>query len=131
MGISNKRSDIMNLKAIHKSKAIDCYKVGKMALDKGMIYPAYLMLKESTRATLTYINEDIQNKTYSTKTTFSTLLNELPSELLKDEYTDIFKVFEVYDKKGIESIMCMNEDILYDVETLTKKLISVYLREDI
>ena len=89
------------------------------------------MLKESVRATLAYINEDLQGRTYSSKTNLKTLFNEVPAQLLESNTTDDFKIFLDLEKEGLPDILEASEEDLRKAQVTLKKIIGVYLGESI
>lgn len=120
-----------NYKVLHKEKAVQTYKAGKYALRNDLPYAAYSMLKESVRATLAYINEDLQGRNYSSKTDLSTLFNEIPRDLLENNTTDDFKIFLELEEEGLFDILNAEFEPLDKARVTLKKIISVYLREDV
>ncbi len=122
---------MLDYKILHKEKAVQTYRSGKHALDNDLPYAAYSMLKESVRATLAYINEDLQGRTYSSKTNLKTLFNEVPAQLLESNTTDDFKIFLDLEKEGLPDILEASEEDLRKAQVTLKKIIGVYLGESI
>ena len=89
------------------------------------------MLKEATRSTLAYINEDLQGKDYSEKTKMRTLLEDAPAVLIQNVDMDIFNIFIEMDKKGLDGIMAIEIDELKKIRRTLKKIMGVYLDADI
>ena len=118
-------------KVLHKEKAVQTYNAGKYALRNDLPYAAYSMLKESVRATLAYINEELQGRSYSSKTDLATLFSEVPRELLENNTTDDFKIFTDLEDAGLFEILNADFEDLDRARVTLKKVISVYLREDV
>lgn len=115
------------MKTLHRIKAIETYNGGRLVLKEGLIYPSYMLLKEATRSTLAYINEDIQGKEYSEKTKMRTLLNDLPTKVVETFNIDTFDIFVEMDSEGLESILSIEMDTLKDIKRVLKKLMGLYL----
>lgn len=120
---------MLDYKILHKEKAVQTYRSGKHALENDLPYAAYSMLKESVRATLAYINEDLQGRTYSDKTNLKTLFHEVPAQLLESNTTDDFKIFLDLEKGGLTEILNANREDLKRAQVTLKKIIGVYLGE--
>lgn len=116
-----------NNKSLHKLKAIESFKTGTYALKNGYMYPAYTMLKESVRGALSYINEDLQGKTYETKTNLKSLLEATPKELLMKYDIDRLEFFNEKDREGLLSINSMDVEELKEIRKMIKDLISTYI----
>ena len=71
------------MKSLHRTKALESYRGARITLKEGLVYPSYMLLKEATRSTLAYINEDLYDKEYSEKTKMRTLLSETPTVLVQ------------------------------------------------
>lgn len=115
------------MKTLHRIKAIEAYNGGRLVLKEGLVYPSYVLLKEATRSTLAYINEDIQDKEYSEKTKMRTLLNDLPTKVVEDFNIDTFEIFVEMDSEGLESILSIEVETLKDIKRVLKKLMGLYL----
>lgn len=120
---------MLDYKVLHKEKAVQTYESGKHALRNDLPYAAYSMLKESVRATLAYINEDLQGRTYSSKTNLKTLFNEVPAELLENNTTDDFNIFIELEDGGLSDILDSDLEKLEVARVTLKKIIGVYLGE--
>jgi hypothetical protein len=112
-------------------KALESYRAARILLKEDLVYPSYVMLKEATRSTLAYINEDLQGKDYSEKTKMRTLLEDAPAVLIQNVDMDIFNIFIEMDKKGLDGIMAIEIDDLKKIRRTLKKIMGVYLDADI
>jgi hypothetical protein len=112
-------------------KALESYRAARILLKEDLVYPSYVMLKEATRSTLAYINEDLQGKDYSEKTKMRTLLEDAPAVLIQNVDMDIFNIFIEMDKKGLDGIMAIEIDELKKIRRTLKKIMGVYLDADI
>ena len=119
------------MKYLHRMKALESYRAARILLKEDLVYPSYVMLKEATRSTLAYINEDLQGKDYSEKTKMRTLLEDAPAVLLQNVDMDIFNIFIEMDKKGLDGIMAIEIDELKKIRRTLKKIMGVYLDADI
>lgn len=117
----------LNNKSLHKLKAIESFKTATFALEEGYMYPAYTMLKESARGALSYINEDLQDRTYDTKTNLKSLLEASPRELIVKYDIDKLNVFNEKDAEGLLSINSMDIEELKEIRKLIKDLITTYI----
>lgn len=119
------------MKYLHRMKALESYRAARILLKEDLVYPSYVMLKEATRSTLAYINEDVQGKDYSEKTKMRTLLEDAPAVLIQNVDMDIFNIFIEMDKKGLDGIMAIEIDELKKIRRTLKKIMGVYLEADI
>lgn len=119
------------MKYLHRMKALESYRAARILLKEDLVYPSYVMLKEATRSTLAYINEDVQGKDYSEKTKMRTLLEDAPAVLIQNVDMDIFNIFIEMDKKGLDGIMAIEIDELKKIRRNLKKIMGVYLEADI
>ena len=119
------------MKSLHRMKALESYRAARILLKEDLVYPSYVMLKEATRSTLAYINEDLQGKDYSEKTKMRTLLEDAPTVLIQNVDMDIFNIFIEMDKKGLDGIMAIEIDELKKIRRTLKKIMGVYLDADI
>ena len=119
------------MKYLHRMKALESYRAARILLKEDQVYPSYVMLKEATRSTLAYINEDLQGKDYSEKTKMRTLLEDAPAVLIQNVDMDIFNIFIEMDKKGLDGIMAIEIDELKKIRRTLKKIMGVYLDADI
>ena len=119
------------MKYLHRMKALESYRAARILLKEDLVYPSYVMLKEDTRSTLAYINEDLQGKDYSEKTKMRTLLEDAPAVLIQNVDMDIFNIFIEMDKKGLDGIMAIEIDELKKIRRTLKKIMGVYLDADI
>lgn len=119
------------MKYLHRMKALESYRAARILLKEDLVYPSYVMLKEATRSTLAYINEDVQGKDYSEKTKMRTLLEDAPAVLIQNVDMDIFNIFIEMDKKGLDGIMAIEIDELKKIRRTLKKIMGVYLDADI
>ncbi len=117
----------LNNKSLHKLKAVESFRTASYAIKEGYMYPGYTMLKEAARGALSYINEDLQNKTYDTKTNMKTLLQATPKELLMKYDIKKLEIFNEKDKEGLLSINSMDIKELEEVRKLVKDLITTYI----
>ena len=119
------------MKSLHRIKALESYRGARLLLKENLIYPSYVMLKEATRSTLAYINEDIQGKEYSEKTKMKTLLDDMPAQLLQNIDMSIFKIFVDMDSAGLNAILTLDIEKLKDIRKTLKKIMGIYLDADI
>lgn len=119
------------MKSLHRVKAIEAYQGARLLLKENLVYPSYVMLKEATRSTLAYINEDIQGKEYSEKTKMRTLLDDAPAVLIQNVDMDIFNIFVDMDKEGLGAILAINIEDLRKIRRTIKKIMGTYLDADI
>lgn len=119
------------MKYLHRMKALESYRAARILLKEDLVYPSYVMLKEATRSTLAYINEDLQGKDYSEKTKMRTLLEDAPAVLIQNVDMNIFNIFIEMDKKGLDGIMAIEIDELKKIRRTLKKIMGVYLDADI
>lgn len=119
------------MKYLHRMKALESYRAARILLKEDLVYPSYVMLKEATRSTLAYINEDVQGKDYSEKTKMRTLLEDAPAVLIQNVDMNIFNIFIEMDKKGLDGIMAIEIDELKKIRRTLKKIMGVYLEADI
>ena len=114
-------------KILHKEKAIDSYNGAKLVSQEGLVYPTYMLLKESVRATLAYIQEDISDKQYSDKTKLKTLISSTPALLLPNVDINVFNILIDLETSGLEAIMGADISELEKVRKALKQIIGVYL----
>lgn len=119
------------MKSLHRCKAIDTYKAARISLKENLVYSSYMLLKESTRSALAYINEDIQGKEYSEKTKMRKLLDDVPTQLTQDVNLDMFNIFVEMDNAGLEGIFSIDINVLKDIKKALKKIIGIYLDEKV
>ncbi len=119
------------MKSLHRIKALESYRGARLLLKENLIYPSYVMLKEATRSTLAYINEDIQGKEYSEKTKMKTLLDDMPAQLLQNIDMSIFNIFVDMDSAGLNAILTLDIEKLKDIRKTLKKIMGIYLDADI
>lgn len=117
------------MKSLHRAKALEAYAGARIVLKEGLVYPGYMLLKEATRSTLAYINEDLQEKEYSEKTKMRTLLNDVPQQLIENVNMDIFNIFVDMDSAGLDAILSLDIEVLRDIKKVLKKIIGMYLEE--
>lgn len=86
-------------------------------------------LKESLRATLAYIQEDLTDKEYSEKTKLKSLIMSTPELLTPETHLETFDIILEMEEQGLETIMSTEIKVLEDVRKSLKKIISVYLGE--
>ena len=114
-------------KTLHRIKAIEAYKGGRLVLKDELVYSSYMLFKEATRSTLAYINEDIQGKEYSAKTKMRTLLTDLPPKVVEGFDMEIFNIFVDMDSEGLGSILSIEVETLKEIKRVLKKLMGLYL----
>ena len=119
------------MKSLHRIKALESYRGARILLKEGLVYPSYVMLKEATRSTLAYINEDVQDKEYSEKTKMKTLLNDMPMDLMQNVDMNIFNIFVEMDVKGLDAILAIDIEELKHIRKVLKKIMGTYLDADI
>lgn len=119
------------MKSLHRIKALETYNGARIMLKQGLVYPSYMLLKEATRSTLAYINEDIQDKNYSEKTKLRTLIDESPAQLSQDIDLSVFDVFVDMDREGLAAILALDIETLKRVKSVLKRLIGMYLNEHV
>lgn len=121
----------MFMKNLHRSKALDSYAAARLLLKQGFIYPSYVMLKEATRSTLAYINEDANDKEYSEKTKMRTLLDDTPAFLVPDVDMSVFELFVDMEKEGLSAILALPMEQLLAIKKALKKVMGLCLSADI
>lgn len=119
------------MKSLHRVKALESYRAARTLLKEDLVYPSYVMLKEATRSTLAYINEDIQGKEYSEKTKMRTLLDDAPAVLIQNVDMDMFNIFVDMDKAGLGAIFALDIGELKKIRRILKKIMGIYLDADI
>lgn len=119
------------MKSLHRIKALESYRGARLLLKEGLVYPSYVMLKEATRSTLAYINEDVQDKEYSEKTKMKTLLNDMPIDLMQNVNMSIFNIFVDMDTEGLGAILALDIEELKNIRKVLKKIMGIYLDADI
>ena len=119
------------MKSLHRIKALESYRGARILLKEGLVYPSYVMLKEATRSTLAYINEDVQDKEYSEKTKMRTLLNDMPVDLMQNIDMSIFDIFVDMDTEGLGAILAIDIEKLKQIRKILKKIMGTYLDADI
>jgi hypothetical protein len=119
------------MKHLHRSKAIENYEGARLAIKEGLSYPSYILLKESLRATLAYINEDLFNKEYSTKTNLKLLLSQTPLELARNVDTSVFEEILRLEKSGLQTILTTSREDFGKIKKSLKKVIGLYLNENL
>lgn len=119
------------MKSLHRGKAIDGYKGARLVMKSGLVYPAYVLLKESLRATLSYIQEDIQGKEISNKTKLKTLINDSPVVLAPNVNLEVFDIMLELEGNGLDAIMSVDIGELEKVRKALKQIISMYLGENL
>lgn len=117
------------MKSLHRGKAIEVYLGAKVVMKKGYVYPAYVLLKESLRATLAYIQEDLADKEYSEKTKLRTLLETTPVILTPDVKLEVFNIMLELEDIGLDAIMSVDIEELEKVRKALKQIIGIYLGE--
>lgn len=117
------------MKSLHRCKAIDTYKAARITLKEDLVYSSYMLLKESTRSTLAYINEDLQGKEYSEKTKMRKLLDDVPAQLTQDVNLEMFNLFVDMDSEGLQGILAIDINELKKIKKALKKIIGIYLNE--
>ena len=119
------------MKSLHRMKALESYRGARILLKEELVYPSYVMLKEATRSTLAYINEDLQGKEYSEKTKMRTLMEDAPAVLIEDIDMDIFNIFVEMDKAGLDAILALDIKELKKIRRTLKIIMGTYLDADI
>lgn len=117
------------MKSLHKIKAVDAYNGAKEVLDKEIVYPSYILLKESLRGTLAYMVEDSMDTDISDKTKLSKLLNLMSDNLISNEDVEKLDVLLEAERNGLGAIISMDICRLKEVRTVIKKMISTNLGE--
>lgn len=117
------------MKVLHRGKAIDSYIGAKTVMNKGLVYPTYVLLKESLRATLAYIQEDLSDKVYSEKTKLKALISTTPVVLTQDTHLEVFDIILELEESGLEAIMRIDIQELEKVRKALKQIIGMYLGE--
>ena len=119
------------MKYLHRMKALESYRAARILLKEDLVYPSYVMLKEATRSTLAYINEDLQGKDYSEKTKMRTLLDDTPAQLLPNVDMSIFELFVDMEKEGLDAILSLPMEKLLELKKVIKKTMGVCLSADL
>ena len=119
------------MKSLHRTKALESYRGARITLKEGLVYPSYMLLKEATRSTLAYINEDLYDKEYSEKTKMRTLLNETPAVLVQSVDMSVFEIFVDMDTKGLDGILALDIEKLNSIRKDLKTIMGLYLDADI
>lgn len=117
------------MKSLHRGKAIEAYKGARVMEEMGLTYPTYVLLKESLRATLAYIGEDLHNMDYSEKTRLRTLITDTPVKLTDDYDMRDFEILLEMEVKGLQSIMETEVEVLKPTRKALKKVIAMYMNE--
>lgn len=117
------------MKVYHRGKAIEAYKGARVMEEMGLIYPSYILLKESLRATLAYIGEDFYGMNYSEKTKLKTLLSNTPLNNIDGFDISVFNILLDLEGKGLKSMMSTEVEVLKPARKALKILISMYLGE--
>lgn len=120
-----------NTHYLHRSKAITCYVAARDAIHKGLGYPAYMMLKESLRATLAYACEIAYKREYKEKTKLNYLLGCVPDSYVTAEQAEIFNKLLVMESGGLEDIIATDIDTLRGIKSQLKRVISVVFGEQV
>lgn len=120
-----------NTHYLHRSKAIASYSAARLLLhEEGMAYPAYVMLKESLRATLAYICETAYDKVYEEKSRLKNLLSTVPAGYLEDNQLDVFMKLLELENEGLSAIMSVDYEELRCIKRNLKRLIGVTFGAD-
>ena len=121
----------MRMKNLHRSKALESYAAARLMLKEGLVYPSYVMLKEATRSTLAYINEDANDKEYSEKTKMRTLLDDTPAQLVPNVDMSVFELFVDMEKEGLSAILSLPMEKLLEIKKAIKKTMGLCLSADL
>lgn len=115
------------LSVMHRIKAIESYEALDLMIDKGLTYPAYMMLKEGLRSVLTYINESKYNKEYSTKTKLKTVMAESVEDIAAGVHLRDFDMLLELEEGGLERIISTEAEELRPMKSALKKIIHTYI----
>lgn len=115
------------MKSLHRTKALAAYEGAREVLKEEMVYPGYILLKESVRGTLAYIIEDTENFDISEKTKLHKLIYLVRETLVSEEEKEKLSVLVNAEREGLGAIVAMDLDKLLEVKTILKKLIGTHL----
>lgn len=119
------------MKSLHRTKALAAYDGARITLKNGMVYPAYLMLKEAARGALAYIAEDAFSCDFSEKVKLHKLLNMMTEDLVSLEDQENIRVLTDIESGGLAGILALQVADLEPIKKTVKKLISTYLAEHV
>lgn len=117
------------LKVLHRAKALDAYKGARAAMLVGAKYSAYLCLKEAVRGLCYYVLAD--QISISQKTKLKNLLDQYPATPEDaDDIQYFYKLVEA-ESGGLADILNMDDEDLVHIRKSVKRLIGLYMDEDL
>lgn len=116
------------MKYLHRAKALEAYSNAETLLKKGSSYGSYIMLKESTRGTIAYVNSDVHDINYSEKTKLSTLIEN--ATFIDTEQREVLNYLVKLEKSGLSGILSADIVELKKVKKVLKKIINIYIPEE-
>lgn len=116
------------MKSLHRVKAIESYNGARLMLKQNMPYPAYVLIKESARAVLCYIAEDIRDTDIAEKIKLSKALDIVDHLIEKEDKEELEKLIKL-EKQNLGVLLGMKVEDLVGIKKVVKKLIGVYLDE--
>ena len=120
------------MKIHHRVKSIDTYKGARIAINENLTYSSYMLIKESLRATLAYIAEDMFDWELSNKTNLTYLIGLFnDTDVLSIDDADALEKLLIAEKNGITAIIAMDIDDIKAVKKVVKRLIADYIKEPI
>lgn len=119
------------MKIEHRAKALEAYEGARIVLKNELVYPSYVLLKESTRAMLAYIAEDRMDKDLSEKTKLKGLMELMTPALVPENYMEKLQVILDAEQKGLSEILQIDINNLLEVKSVLKQLIGMYLSEHV
>lgn len=119
------------MKVEHRAKAIESYKGARELLKLGHTYSSYVLLKESTRATLAYIAEDMTGRDFSEKKKLRNLMDMMPIDILTPEYEEKLHILLELESSDLTGLLNADMDKLRDIKSVLKQLIGQYLGQHI
>lgn len=117
------------LKYEHRAKALTAYQGARLTLSSDLGYPAYVLLKEATRALLCYIAEEVSEKQFHEKTKLGTVMEFIPDTVISEEDMKVLRRLCDYEQMDLFEILNIDLGELKEIKQVLKKLISTHLGE--
>ena len=119
------------MKHLHRAKCLSAYEGARIVLKQGMVYPAYMLLKEAARGVLSYMAEDFLDKEISEKSKLTNLIDILGDTMLNEKQKDGIKILIDAEKSGLDGILVLDVNDMYVVKRAVKSLIIEVFKEPV
>ena len=119
------------MKHLHRAKCLSAYEGARVVLKQGMVYPAYMLLKEAARGVLSYMAEDFLDKGISEKSKLSNLVDILGDTMLSEKQKEGIQILIDAEKSGLEGILVLDVKAMTTVKRAVKSLIIEVFKEPV